>query len=373
MAYRLLRIPAFLLLAGAFAFAQEPASTIQLGPEKPKAGTSQPPPKPLPKIDESRKISSRTRMHIIRSLNAEVAFSRKALPIRGEPLVLKTDGTMTPADDELRDESLMNGAAARLGDRVRITSVLFKGKDIIFEINGGGKKKKKWYQRIEFSAAGGTASAPQNDPNVRGLNVVIRFDKQIPEVTPDQLRAILGVVFDFESMSAAQSYVSQLPPQVQEALKNHEVLVGMDKEMVTYAKGRPERRIREREGDYEYEEWIYGTPPADVEFVRFLGSEVVQLKIMKVNGEKIVKTEKEVDLKRDQPEVAQNEQPPPAPPATPGKAPSLRRPGDPAPEPASSNPAPPGIPGQAPGPTPPGTPRVPPPEAPQPATSPYPQ
>lgn len=369
MVYRLLRIPAFLLLAGVFALAQEPASTIRLGPERPKSGTPQPAAEPLPRIDESEKISRRTRMEIIRNLNAEVAFARKMLPIGAEPLVITTDGTVTPSDEELRELSLVYGSAARVGDQIRITKVDFKGKDIVFEINGGGKKKKKWYQRIEMSAGGNVARAPQNDPNVRGLNIVVRFEHQIPEVTPQQIRRILGMVIDFESMSAAESYVTQLPPNVQEALKNHEVLVGMDKEMVMHAKGRPERRIRERENDIEYEEWVYGTPPADVEFVRFLDKEVVQLKIMKVDGEKIVKTEREVFLKGDKPELAQAESKTAAPPAT-GKAPSLRRPGEPAPEPANAPAAPPIYPG---GTTDPTQPRPPMPEPPAPSSSPNPQ
>src|SRR5262249_36509710 len=47
----------------------------------------------------------------------------------------------------------------------------------------------------------------------------------------------------------------------------------------------------------EYEEWIYGQPPQDVVFVRFIGDEVVQVKIAKVGGELIVKTQKEVEVK----------------------------------------------------------------------------
>jgi hypothetical protein len=369
MKSRVLSIPAFLVLTVGFACAQEPPSVIQLPPAKPKstAPQTQPPAKPLPKIDESRKISSRTRMQIIRSLNAEVAFSRKPLPISAQPVVITSDGSVTPSDEELREQSLLYGAAARVGDQIRITRVDFKGKDIIFEINGGGKKKKKWYQRVEFMGPGGVATAPQNDPSVRGLNIAIRFHKHIPEITPAQVRAILSTIVDFESLSAAESYVAQLPPKVQEALQNHEVLVGMDKEMVTHAKGRPERRIREREGEVEYEEWIYGAPPADVEFVRFVGDEVVQLKIMKVDGEKIVKTEREVDLRKGESTVAQNEEKPPAPSA--GKAPTLRRPGEAAPEPATNNPTPVIIPGQPqPGPT-----RTPLPDPPTPSSSPYPQ
>ena len=35
-------------------------------------------------------------------------------------------------------------------------------------------------------------------------------------------------------------------------------------------KAKPPKKVRERDGDTEYEEWIYGEPPADVDFVRIV-------------------------------------------------------------------------------------------------------
>ena len=70
----------------------------------------------------------------------------------------------------------------------------------------------------------------------------------------------------------------------------------MNREMVMASKGRPPKKIREKDGETEYEEWIYGEPPQDVDFVRLVGDEVVRLESMKVDGEKIVHTEREVDL-----------------------------------------------------------------------------
>jgi hypothetical protein len=65
--------------------------------------------------------------------------------------------------------------------------------------------------------------------------------------------------------------------------------------MVTYPKGVRQKKVRNEE-DVEYEEWIYGEPPQDVEFVRFVGDEVVKLETMKVDGTKLVKVDKEVSL-----------------------------------------------------------------------------
>jgi len=127
-------------------------------------------------------------------------------------------------------------------------------------------------------------------------------------------------VFDFNSKSALEAYLETVSPQVKDAIKNHHVLVGMNREMVIFAKGRPPKKVRETANEVEYEEWIYGTPPQDVDFVRFVGDEVVRVETMKVDGQKIVRVEKEVDL--GAPTVAKKQD------GRPANAPTLRRPGE---------------------------------------------
>jgi hypothetical protein len=118
---------------------------------------------------------------------------------------------------------------------------------------------------------------------------------------------------------------------VKEAIKIHHVLVGMNHEMVLYAMGRPPRKIRETADQAEYEEWIYGTPPQDVDFVRFVGDEVVRVETMKVDGQKIVRVEKEIEL--GTPTVARKQDQRPA------NAPTLRRPGEEMPDSSPANPS----------------------------------
>jgi hypothetical protein len=68
--------------------------------------------------------------------------------------------------------------------------------------------------------------------------------------------------------------------------------------MVILAKQRPEQKFREKdEKGKDYEEWVYGKPPEEVVFVRFVGDEVTQVKTSKVGGETVVKTEREIDVK----------------------------------------------------------------------------
>jgi hypothetical protein len=141
-------------------------------------------------------------------------------------------------------------------------------------------------------------------------------------MTGRQLKETLRPVLDFDAKSPMEAYLDSVPPKVKQAIQNHQVLVGMNREMVTYAKGRPPKKVRERQEEAEWEEWIYGEPPEDVEFVRFVGDEVVRLETMKVSGEKIVKTDKEVNL--EHPTSVAKE----AGPARPATAPTLRRPGE---------------------------------------------
>jgi hypothetical protein len=276
-------------------------------------------------------ISKETRMNLIRAFNAELVYIRTQFPMGKRGLTLE-NGKITPSGQELEMMVATYGPAAKPGDLARITNIDVKKNSIRFEINGGPIKKKKWYQRIEVGGMGGTTPIAPSDPNAnpRGSFVDLQFDRSVPELTPQQLKDLLRSVFDFDAKSAVEAYLDTVPPKVKEAIKNHKVLVGMNHEMVIYSKGRPPKKIREKDGDTEYEEWIYGEPPSDMEFVRFVGDEVVRLEIMKVGGEKSVRTEREIEV-QEKPTVAQE------PTVRPANAPTLRRPGEELPDANSTN------------------------------------
>jgi hypothetical protein len=274
------------------------------------------------------KISDQTRMQLVRALNAEFVFARKTFPMGMKGLQIKK-GEVLPDEAQVRQMVATHGPAVRPGDRAQITNVLFRDRSIIIEINGGPRKKKKWYERLEVGGVGGSRPVSNPDPatlNARGSFVELVFDKYVPELTSDQVKTLLDPVFNFRAISAVEAYMETISPKARQAIKNHQVLVGMNREMVQYAKGRPPKKHRERDGGTEYEEWIYGEPPQTVEFVRFVGDEVVRVATMTVDGDKIVRTEKEIDLAAEKPEVAEKRTQP-----RPANAPTLRRPGDPEP------------------------------------------
>jgi hypothetical protein len=282
------------------------------------------------------KISKETRQQIVHAFNEELVYIRASFPMGKTGLKLK-NGTVTPSGAELQSLMALWGPAAKPGDRARITDVVIREDHIRFEINGGPIRKQKWYQHIQISGASTSVPVSPSDPNAnaRGSFVDLYFTKYVPEMTGPELKELLSPVFDFNSKSALDAYLETVSPQVKDAIKNHHVLVGMNHDMVIYAKGHAERKVREHADEVEYEEWIYGTPPQDVDFVRFVGDEVVRVETMKVDGQKVVRTEKEVDL--GAPTVARKRE------EQPGKAPTLRRPGEEAPElsPANSRTPPP--------------------------------
>jgi hypothetical protein len=298
--------------------------------------------------DESPKISKLTdldRQNIIRTFMAENVFVSRLFPAGKVGLRIQ-DGKVTPSDEEVRAIAAANGPAAKPGDRARITDVRFVRSGIIFEINGGPVKRKKWYERVQVGV-GDVSTSPtgqqsQDDAimtNARGSFVLLGFKDYTPSLTTDQIKEMLSPVFDFKAASVAEAYVKALPPKIADAVKNHRALVGMDREMVTYAMGRPPKRYRDREGTTDYEEWIYGEPPKEVQFIRFVGDKVARIEVMAIDGQKIVRTENEVgDLNGQVSAVAQkSEEPKPAEEEqqqSGRRAPSLMRPGEkPGPEP----------------------------------------
>lgn len=322
-----LSVFAALLLAGVCALAAPPALA--------QASKSSNP-------NTAEKMTPQTRMLVIRSLQSERVFARIMFP-QGDKGIKIKNGVVSPSDMAIAQQVSEFGAAAKPGDRCVITDVLVKENEVLVDINGGPKKHQKWYQHIEVVGMGGGSTPLPGGPSPQSLDahgsrVTLEFDKYVPEMTGDQVRALLAPVFDFKALTQAEAYEKTLPPKVQEAIKNHQILVGMDKEMVMYAKGRPPKKVRDKdEKGQDYEEWIYGNPPEEVDFVRFKGNEVARLEIMTVDGQKIVRTEKEVELPSKETELAQQQPKTVSPTDKPSNAPTLRRPGEEAEYPSTTS------------------------------------
>ncbi len=284
--------------------------------------------KPAPISPNARQIEKQTRLELIKDFEMQLVYARTAFPMGTKGLILK-EGVVSPNGEDLQQMLNLWGPAVRPGDPAHISYVQIKSDHIHFEINGGPILRKKWYRRIEVSGANGPVTqtdAPQNNPH--GSYVDLYFDKYVPEMSAAQLRELLYPVLDFKARNKEQAYLDTVPPKAKEAIQAHRVLVGMNQEMVLHAKGKPPKKVREREGEVSYEEWIYGEAPEDVDFVRIVGDEVVRVETMRINGEKIVRTEREIILAPAESNANKDTEARSGPEERPASAPSLRRPGE---------------------------------------------
>jgi hypothetical protein len=222
-----------------------------------------------------------SRLTLVRYVDGEFARVVAPIPAGKKGIHLKAG---VPIDEKvLRMAVGASGSAINPGDKAQITNLEFKDREIIVDINGGGRGKTRLRDRIHMEVGGMptmTSSAPDTpvNPNA-GATVFLDFDKPLPDMTPDDLKQYLSGLLDFSKQhSAAVQWVDTLPPEMQSAIKEKRPAVGMDHEMVMAAIGRPDRKVRERtpEGT-EVEDWIYGKPPAKTVFVKFDGDKVIQV------------------------------------------------------------------------------------------------
>ena len=114
-----------------------------------------------------------------------------------------------------------------------------------------------------------------------GSRLTLTFADHVPDLTPAQVKALLAPLISFDVKTPIQAFTDTLPPALKDAILSHKVLVGMTTDMVLFAKGQPLTKSREMDGQMPFEEWIYGTPPEEVDFVRINGNRVIRVEVAK--------------------------------------------------------------------------------------------
>jgi hypothetical protein len=277
-----------------------------------------------------QKLQSKTRGELVRIMEAEEAFTMRALPLGKKGITLRANGGVTPDGSDYLAAIKQNGVSAKPGATVHVSNIRIEGDKVILDLNGGPEKKHHWLQH--FSVGNGPQLAPyEDDPT--GARVTLLFPKYVPEMTGQEMKALLSPLLDFSLKSPLEAYTDTLPPLLRDAVKDHRVLVGMDREMVLYAMGEPDRKLHEDGPDgWNYEEWIYGHPPADVQFVRFTADRVTRMEIAAIGKDPIIRDQDETNgyvAKKPGNEKIINEGD--AAPTQQQAPPSLRRPGEAAP------------------------------------------
>lgn len=226
----------------------------------------------------STPITERGRRELVRNLEAEQGFAHRVLPL-GDGITLIANGDMTPSGDAYKQLLYKKGESAQPGDRVAITTVTVKDDRIIFDIDGGPYLKHRFLRHIDINDM---PIVPNDGAQVTGCRVTLLFEGGIPDISAPEVKALLDPIIDFGVKTSAEAYADSLPPFLKDAIAQHDVLVGMDRQMVLAAMGAPEQKVRELlpgSTDQHYEDWIYGQMPQTVRFVRFVGDRVTQVRI----------------------------------------------------------------------------------------------
>jgi hypothetical protein len=213
---------------------------------------------------------------IIRNVDGEFAKAARPLPGKTGGFVLRVG---KPIDEQKMSDALrLQGTAIPAGEPVQITQMDFEEHRIVVQVNGGAKKKFHLMDHLSVGAGGGNVTDPTPADRHEGLGAVIVLDygHAVPDMSPDEVKQALAPLLDFsKEHSAAVNWVETLPPEFQDAIRDHKALPGMDQETVIAAVGRPDKKVRERDAQgEETEDWIYGNPPARTVFVTFLGDKV---------------------------------------------------------------------------------------------------
>ncbi len=192
--------------------------------------------------------------------------------------------------------SSASGTSAKPGDRVVITDVKIENGKIVFLLNGGPDFKHRFLRHVSIGADPNYTNPVVQDDGQEpmGSRLTLDFHGRIPELTGAQVKSLLAPLISFDVKTPIQAFTDTLPPQLKDAILNHKVLVGMSTDMVIFAKGSPQSKSREMDGQMPFEEWIYGKPPEEVDFVRINGNRVIRVEIAKIGEPPIIFTKDEV-------------------------------------------------------------------------------
>jgi hypothetical protein len=234
----------------------------------------------LPKAE----LDTKARYELIRVMQSEQGFAMRPLPRGHKGITLVANGKLEPAGEAYLNLAVSEGLCAKPGDRVVVTDVKIEKDKIVFELNGGPDLRHRLLRHVEIGAGGSGDTTPMvqgDDSEPVGARLTLDFKEHVPELIGEQVKALLAPLISFDVKTPVQAFTDTLPPQLKKAILDHQVLVGMSTDMVLFAKGQPQSKSREMDGQEPFEEWIYGKPPEDVDFVRINGNRVIRVEIAK--------------------------------------------------------------------------------------------
>lgn len=237
---------------------------------------------------KNTRLQDNSKLALIRYVSGEFAKAVKPLPAGKEGFLVYVG---KPVNTELLDRAVAtHGAAVNTGDNVQITKLEFRDHQIVVDLNGGGRGKRRWRDHLQIGIGGAstptmrsTTTQETGPPGIQpgmGSTIFLEFNKPLPDMSPEDLKQLLSAFLNFaKERSAAVQWFDTLPPEMKQAIQDRRPVVGMDREEVVAAIGKPDHKVRERDSDgNDIEDWIYGQPPSKTVFVRFTGDHVTSIK-----------------------------------------------------------------------------------------------
>jgi len=229
----------------------------------------------------SAQISRDAKYDILRTVIADQASARVGLPFGSDGVEITDSGQVN--QDRLDRDLKKNGQSIEAGKVVTVTDIGFDDNKIEIELDGGGKNKKSFLDRIQVGVGVNNRTAPvgrdDKTAKAKGSKVIVRFEKKVPpDLKPEQLKEILSPLLDFNKHNFMKTGIEALPTEFQEAVKAKEARIGMDRSTVIMALGRPDNKFRETKNGVYTEQWLYSLRGLRTLFVTFEDNVVVEIK-----------------------------------------------------------------------------------------------
>src|SRR5271170_8405344 len=184
---------------------------------------SVPDPGPMPEIfvsvvqqtsGKQEPLQPESRLEIVRYVSGEFAKVRKPIPAGKKGFKIEVGKKVDESD--LRSALRAHGPAANPGDTVQVTGIEFRNKEIVVEINGGGRSNFNIRDHLQVGV-GQNMKAPlptSGEHKNNGGTLVLDFGHSVPDMSADDLMTDLQVFLDFtKEHSGAVNWLDTLPPQ----------------------------------------------------------------------------------------------------------------------------------------------------------------
>src|ERR1700677_3407352 len=138
-----------------------------------------------PASSKQSPLQPQSRMEIVRYVSGGFAKALKPIPSGKKGFKIEVGKKID--DKDLRNALHGHAAAANVGDTVQVTSIEFRTKEIVIEINGGGRSHFNIRDHIQIGMGGPgvPASGDVSQQQSLGGTLILDFGRDVPDMSAD--------------------------------------------------------------------------------------------------------------------------------------------------------------------------------------------